>query len=57
MPNWLVVGEVVAVHLAPSTLKDGVYDTAAVRPVMRGGGPTAYFEATAASRFDLRRPG
>jgi flavin reductase (DIM6/NTAB) family NADH-FMN oxidoreductase RutF len=57
MPNWVVIGEVVAIHLDPAVLKDGVFDTAAARPVMRGGGPTAYFEASAATRFDLRRPG
>jgi flavin reductase (DIM6/NTAB) family NADH-FMN oxidoreductase RutF len=57
MPNWLVVGEVVAIHLDPALLRDGIFDTAAARPVMRGGGPTAYFEASAATRFDLRRPG
>lgn len=56
MPNWIVIGEVVAIHLDPAMLKDGVFDTAAARPVMRGGGPTAYFEATADSRFDMRRP-
>ncbi len=56
MPNWLVVGEVVAVHLDPVLLRDGVFDTAAARPVLRGGGPTAYFEANASTRFDLRRP-
>ena len=57
MPNWFVIGEVVAVHLDPALLRDGIYDTAAARPVMRGGGPTAYFEALAVGRFDLRRPG
>ena len=56
VPNWLVVGEVVAIHLDPALLVDGTWDTAAARPVLRGGGPSAYFEATAASRFDLSRP-
>jgi flavin reductase (DIM6/NTAB) family NADH-FMN oxidoreductase RutF len=37
--TWLVLGEVVAVHVAESLIKDGVYDTAAAQPVVRGGGP------------------
>jgi flavin reductase (DIM6/NTAB) family NADH-FMN oxidoreductase RutF len=41
--SWLVLGEVVAVHIAKEFLKDGIYDTAAAQPVMRGGGPADYF--------------
>jgi flavin reductase (DIM6/NTAB) family NADH-FMN oxidoreductase RutF len=42
--TWLVLGEVVAVHIAQRLLKDGIYDTAAAQPVLRGGGPADYFE-------------
>ena len=42
--SWMVFGEVVAVHIARRLLKDGIYDTAAARPVLRGGGPADYFE-------------
>jgi flavin reductase (DIM6/NTAB) family NADH-FMN oxidoreductase RutF len=31
VPSWLILGEVVAVHIAKRLLKDGVYDTAAGR--------------------------
>ena len=54
--TWLTLGEVVAVHIDKRLLKDGVYDTAAARPILRGGGPAAYFEIDAAQRFSMRRP-
>jgi flavin reductase (DIM6/NTAB) family NADH-FMN oxidoreductase RutF len=54
VPTWLTFGEVVAVHIAKALLPGGVYDTAAARPVLRGGGPADYFEL--GDRFTLRRP-
>ena len=54
--TWLTLGEVVAVHIHRSLLKDGVYDTAAAHPILRGGGPADYFEITAAQRFRMQRP-
>lgn len=56
MNNWFVIGEVVAVHIDEALLVDGVYQTAAARPIMRGGGPTDYFEANESVRFGMRRP-
>lgn len=53
---WLTLGEVVAVHIARELLVDGVYDTAAARPVLRAGGPADYFEITPETRFRMRRP-
>ena len=50
------IGEVVAVHIDDRFLVEGVYDTAGAEPVLRGGGPTAYFGISADQRFDLRRP-
>ncbi|SDD51906.1 flavin reductase family protein [Auraticoccus monumenti] len=50
----MVFGEVVGVHIDEELLGDGVYDTAAADPVLRGGGPSAYF--TLGERLDLRRP-
>jgi flavin reductase (DIM6/NTAB) family NADH-FMN oxidoreductase RutF len=55
-PAWLTLGEVVAVHIARALLPDGLYDTAAAHPVLRGGGPADYFEVTADTRFRMRRP-
>lgn len=56
VPTWLVLGEVVAVHIDRALLKDGVYDTAAGQPILRGGGPADYFEIGAAQRFQMYRP-
>jgi flavin reductase (DIM6/NTAB) family NADH-FMN oxidoreductase RutF len=54
--SWLTLGEVVAIHVARSSLKDGVYDTAAAGHVLRGGGPADYFEIGPAQLFKLHRP-
>ena len=56
VPTWLTLGEVVAVHIARELLVDGIYDTAAAHPVLRGGGPADYFEISEALRFRMRRP-
>ena len=52
--SWLVLGEVVAVHIARRLLKDGIYDTAAAEPILRAGGPADYF--TLGEKFKLYRP-
>lgn len=54
--SWLVLGEVVAVHIDRSLLKDGIYDTAAAQPVLRAGGPADYYEISASNRFQMYRP-
>lgn len=52
--TWLVLGEVVQVHIARTLLKDGIYDTAAGQPILRGGGPADYFGL--GEKFLMRRP-
>ena len=54
--TWLVLGEVVGVYIAERLLNDGIYDTAAARPIMRGGGPADYFSVSPEQRFQMRRP-
>jgi flavin reductase (DIM6/NTAB) family NADH-FMN oxidoreductase RutF len=54
--NWLVLGEVIGVHIARHLLKEGIYDTAGARPILRGGGPADYFEITPEQLFHMRRP-
>ena len=54
VPTWLVLGEVVRVHIARHLLKDGIYQTALAQPVLRGGGPADYFEL--GPLFKMRRP-
>lgn len=55
--TWLVLGEVVGVHIDQTLLKDGVYQTADAGPILRGGGPADYFEITPEQRFEMHRPG
>jgi flavin reductase (DIM6/NTAB) family NADH-FMN oxidoreductase RutF len=54
--TWLVLGEVVGVHIDESLLVKGIYDTAAANPVLRGGGMHAYFEITPGALFEMDRP-
>ena len=54
--TWLVLGEVVAVHIRQYLLKDGIFDTFAAGIVLRAGGPTGYARINPNSRFDMRRP-
>lgn len=57
LDSWLVIGEVVGVHIDPRLLVDGIYDTVAAEPIMRAGGPADYFGISAGDRFQMRRPG
>lgn len=54
--TWLVLGEVVGVHIDPALIVDGVFDTAAAQPILRGGGPADYFTINASTRFRMARP-
>jgi len=54
--TWLTLGEVVAVHIDPDLIRNGVYDTAAAHPILRGGGPADYFAITPDNRFQMTRP-
>jgi flavin reductase (DIM6/NTAB) family NADH-FMN oxidoreductase RutF len=54
---WLVLGEVVGVHIDTALLKDGVFDTFGAGIVLRAGGAGAYAEITPQSRFEMKRPG
>ena len=54
--TWLVLGEVVGIHIDENLLQDGIYQTAKAQPVLRAGGPTAYFAISEDQRFDLVRP-
>ena len=56
VPTWLVLGEVVAVHIAKTLLKDGVYDTAGAGHILRGGGPADYFTVGPEQLFKMYRP-
>ena len=53
---WLVLGEVVAVHIDKAVLRDGVYDTATVEHLARGGGRGDYFWVSDATLLRMERP-
>ena len=55
--TWMVFGEVVGVHVAEHLLVDGVFDTSAADPLLRGGGPADYYTITDAQKFRMYRPG
>lgn len=54
--SWLVLAEVVAIHIDKSLLVDGIYQTAAARPILRAGRRGDYFEITADTLFEMPRP-
>ena len=54
--TWLVLGEVVAVHIDTGLLKNGVYDTANAGHILRGGGPADYFTVGPEQLFRMYRP-
>jgi len=56
VPTWLVLGEVVGVHIDATLLRDGIYDTAAAQPILRGGGPADYFAIGPEQLFRMFRP-
>jgi flavin reductase (DIM6/NTAB) family NADH-FMN oxidoreductase RutF len=56
VPTWLVLGEVVGVHIAEHLLKDGIYDTANAGHILRGGGPADYFSIGPEQLFHMWRP-
>ncbi|HEX8164239.1 MAG TPA: flavin reductase family protein [Beijerinckiaceae bacterium] len=51
----LVIGEVVGIHIDDRFIVDGIVDTAAMRPIARGG-YREYFVATPETKFALARP-
>ena len=56
VPTWLVLGEVVAVHINRQLIQDGIYDTANADHILRGGGPADYFTLGPAQLFKMARP-
>lgn len=54
--TWMVFGEVVAVHIDPSLVVDGVYQTAAAHPILRAGRQSDYAEIRPEAMFLMPRP-
>ena len=53
---WLTLGEVVAVYIDKTMIKDGVYQTAMARPIVRAGRRGDYFEIRPENMFEMVRP-
>jgi flavin reductase (DIM6/NTAB) family NADH-FMN oxidoreductase RutF len=53
--NYVVFGQVVGIHIDERFIKDGLLDTAAMRPIARAG-YSDYFVSTSETKFSLRRP-
>src|SRR6516162_24567 len=53
---WLTLGEVVAVHIDKAMIKDGVYQTALARPIVRAGRKGDYFVIRQDAMFEMIRP-
>lgn len=56
LDGWMTLGEVVAVHIDKSLIKDGVYQTALARPIVRAGRRGDYFEIRQDAMFEMNRP-
>jgi flavin reductase (DIM6/NTAB) family NADH-FMN oxidoreductase RutF len=54
--SWLVLGEVVAVYIDKSLIKDGVYQTALAHPILRAGRLGDYAEIRPDAMFEMVRP-
>jgi flavin reductase (DIM6/NTAB) family NADH-FMN oxidoreductase RutF len=52
--NYMVIGQIVGVHIDSAFLKDGIFDTAAAHPLGRCGYRGDYAEVT--SLFEMLRP-
>lgn len=56
LDTWMVFGEVVVAHIDRAYLRDGIYDTSRAQPILRGGGPSDYFEVLPEGLFHMFRP-
>ena len=54
--TWLVLGQVLAVHIATAVLKEGVFDMSAADPIMRAGGRDDYVRLGEGSLLRVPRP-
>jgi flavin reductase (DIM6/NTAB) family NADH-FMN oxidoreductase RutF len=54
--GWLILGEVVAVYIDKTLIKDGVYQTTLPNPILRAGRGGDYIEVTEDRMFEMGRP-
>lgn len=53
--HFMVIGQVVSIYIDDAFIKDGLVETGAMRPILRGG-YFDYFTAEPETRFALKRP-
>lgn len=54
--SYLVLGEVVAVHIQKEMLLDGVFSLLKAQPILRAGGPGDYYKIDESNKFEMLRP-
>lgn len=54
--TWLVLGQVVGVHIDPEMLKDEQFITDKANPILRAGDGGDYYSLNAGNRFVMQRP-
>ncbi|MBS0925028.1 flavin reductase family protein [Providencia sp. JGM181] len=56
LDTWMVMGEVVMVHIDEATLEQGLYNSARQKPLMRAGGPADYYWIEEQQKLEMHRP-
>lgn len=56
LDTWMVMGEVVMVHINQQVLEQGEYNTAQQQPLLRAGGPADYFWIEEQQKLQMYRP-
>ncbi len=56
LDTWMVMGEVVMVHIDEATLEEGLYDSARQKPLLRAGGPADYYWIEQQQKIKMYRP-
>jgi flavin reductase (DIM6/NTAB) family NADH-FMN oxidoreductase RutF len=55
LETWLILGEVVVVHIDRAYIQNGLYDTAAARPILRAGRLGDYAQIAPEAMFEMER--
>lgn len=56
LDTWMVMGEVVMVHIDKATSEQGLYNSARQKPLMRAGGPADYYWIEEQQKLEMYRP-
>ncbi|MGE8396455.1 MAG: flavin reductase family protein [Comamonas sp.] len=56
VPTWMVIAEVVCVHINQSIITGDAFDRNKFRQILRGGGATDYYEVDPDKSFHMKRP-